>query len=127
MSNLLSPQFWLNQRPDILTAGSRNAVIAVISAFFLLAAASLILKLRKSFYRRLYEKFFHFFISNFLIGAMLFFFSQEMIPLLSSRFWYILWALIMGAWLTFIVKYAKTLPEKKKELEKEKNYKKYLP
>lgn len=127
MGHFFYPQFWFNQRPDLLSAGSRNALIAFICALFLAAIIGFILKRRKDFYRRLYGKLFNFFLSNALIGAILLFFCQEQIPLLSSRFWYLLWVLGLAVWLGFIIKYAKTLPEKKKQSLREQEFKKYLP
>lgn len=127
MRNFLSVQFWFNQRPDLLSSGSKTALIIFIILCLVLLIASIILKVRKGFYNRLWGKLISFFISNALIGAVLLFFCQQLIPLLSSRFWFILWGIGMAAWAAFIIAYAKKLPAKKKEVEREKEFKKYLP
>jgi hypothetical protein len=127
MNNFLSAQLWFNQRPDILSSGSKIILISFIAFCFFSSIIAIILKLKKGFYGRFWEKLFYFFISNFFIGAALYFFCQQMIPLLSSRFWYLLWGAGMAVWISFIILYLKGLPAKKKELIKEREYKKYLP
>jgi multisubunit Na+/H+ antiporter MnhG subunit len=93
----------------------------------LLAIASLILKRKKDFYRTLWGKTFTFFVVNAIIGTAINFFRQEIIPFLSARIWIGLWIVGSIAWIALIISYAKKLPDKKKELEKEKEFKKYLP
>jgi hypothetical protein len=127
MNALFSSSFWLNRSPGMFSSMSGKLLIGVIILSVLLAIASLILKNKKSFYRSLWGKIFALFITNALIGGVLYFFRQQIIPFLSSRIWLGLWALGMIAWAGLIIYYAKKLPDKKKQLDKEKEFKKYLP
>lgn len=127
MNNLLSTTFWFNQRPGELISFWKNAVLASIVVFFALAITAFILKKRGGIYARLFEKILNFSSTNACVGLLLFFFNSEMIPLLSSRFWYLLWAIGSIIWLFFIGKYTLSLPVKKKELEKQRVFEKYLP
>jgi hypothetical protein len=127
MGNLLNLQFWFNQRPDLLVPAAKNTLMGVI--LFLLTAAiiSFILKKGKGFYAVLWKKLFNFFVANAIIGGALLFFSEELVPLLSSRFWLALWLVGAIVWIIFIILYGKTLPEQKKNFAREKELKKYIP
>jgi uncharacterized protein YacL len=127
MSNLFAVHFWFNQRPEPLAQGSERILIGFIILCLVCSVAVQLLKKGRNFYRRLYEKLFVFFIFNALIGAVLFLFSLESIPSLSAHFWYLLWAIGLIVWLSLIGFYLKKLPERKKELLKEKEFNKYLP
>jgi glucan phosphoethanolaminetransferase (alkaline phosphatase superfamily) len=127
MNNLLNVRFWFNSQPEALLPQSSYILIALIALMFVLAVAAWILKSRKGFYRRLWGKLGIFFISNTLIGFVLWFFSEELVPFLSARFWYLLWLAGIIAWLFFLARSVKNLPEKKKELQREEELKKYIP
>lgn len=127
MNNLLSLSFWFDQRPGMLIPFWRNTLIVSIVTFLVLALVSFILKKKGGLYSKLYEKIFNLSSANIFIGLLLLFFNNENIPLLSSRFWYMFWAIGLIVWTTFIVRYAMTLPIKKKEIEKQREFEKYLP
>lgn len=127
MNNLLTWNFWFSQRPGIMIASSRNILIGLLIFFLLMSVAAFILKRRGGFYTRLWERSFNFFSANLVIGAALYFFNQELVPFLSSRFWYLFWLIGIAIWLWFIVRYVRTLPKRKKEIEKENDFQKYIP
>lgn len=127
MSHLFSAQFWFNQRPDLLSSGSKTVLISFIVFCLVSLIIAIFFKLKKDFYSRFWGKLISFFVSNALIGAVLLFFCQQLIPLLSSRFWFILWGIGIIFWLTFIILYVKEFPAKKKESVKERELKKYIP
>ncbi|MFA5248438.1 MAG: hypothetical protein WC415_04400 [Patescibacteria group bacterium] len=127
MNKFFDPIFWFNQRPGLLIPFWKNGLIAVIIASFVLAVIVFIVKKRAGLYRRLLDRIFTFFTTNFFIGLPLFFFNHESIPVLSSRLWYILWFIGMAIWIFFIVRYSLTLPDRKKEVDKEKEFQKYIP
>jgi len=85
------------------------------------------LKSRGGFYRRLWGKCFNFLIANSLVALLLFFFDQELIPVFSARYWYLIWLVCAIAWLVFIVLHFKKMPAIKRELNADQLYKKYLP
>jgi hypothetical protein len=127
MSHFFSAQFWFNQRPDLLSSGSKTALIGFVVFCLISLIIAIFFRLKKGFYSRFWGKLISFFISNALIGAVLFFFCQQLIPLLSSRFWFLLWAAGIIFWIVLIALYAKKFPAKKKELDKERELKKYIP
>ncbi|MDD5527901.1 MAG: hypothetical protein PHO56_02885 [Patescibacteria group bacterium] len=127
MNNLLTAQFWFNQSPDSLIPAMQNLLLAIIAFFLAAAVACFFLKKRQGFYKPFWNKLSIFFISNFIIGALLDFFSLELVPFLSARIWFALWVIGMVVWIVFIVIYAKRLPDKKRQFIAEQNYKKYIP
>lgn len=63
-----------------------------------------------------------------LLSAVSFFFTQTSTPVLGSRFWFLLWALVALVWLGFIMRYlVKTAPQERAERAKLQAYQKYLP
>jgi hypothetical protein len=127
MKNFLNLQFWFNQRPGLLASSFTNVLIGLIILFIIATVLSLIFKSKKGFFAKLWSKIFNLSLTNTIIGVLLLFFSHELIPLLSSRFWFLLWAAGFITWLVFIIIYIKTLPAKRKEQEQEREYKKYIP
>lgn len=127
MNNLFTLSFWFNQRPDHLLPFFRNSLVALIVSFLILAILSFIFKKKPGLYAKLWEKIFNLSSTNIVIGAVFLLFNDQRIPMLSARYWYILWAIGLATWIFFIVRYAKTLPEKKKEFEKQREFEKYLP
>jgi hypothetical protein len=127
MNKFFDPLFWFNQRPGLFTTGFRNVFIGLLVVFLVAAIVSLILKGKKGFLSKFWSKVFNLSLVSFIVGILLLFFNHEMIPFLSSRFWFLLWAIGFITWSVFIIRYLKTLPAKKKELEQEREYKKYIP
>jgi hypothetical protein len=127
MNNFFNSQFWFSQRPGLFVPIFRNFLIGLIAFFIITDITSFVLKTKKKFLSKLWLKIFNFSLANAIIAAFLLFFNYELIPFLSARFWFILWVLGMIIWIVFIVLYAKKLPAKKKEIEQEREYKKYIP
>jgi hypothetical protein len=128
MKNLISLSYWFNSRPGNYTALSFK-ILAIFLILLLLAFVFIkVMNKRKNGpYHKIFSRLSSFSFSNFFIGLFLFFFSYELIPVLSSRFWYLLWALGMVAWLIFIMMEIKKIPEKKRRIAEEKEFKKYIP
>jgi len=127
MKKFLDLSFWFDQQPGALIPLWRNVLIAILISCVILAAITFILKGRKNIYRQLFEKLFYFFNINFIIGLVLFFFNQEIVPVFSSRFWYIIWAIILAIWIYSIIRYMLKLPAKKEDFKKQREFEKYLP
>lgn len=127
--NLLKLSFWFNIRPIPLLPIYNKAFTGFVILLGVLFIASFFIKkaYKKSLYGKVLEDIYSFLFSNFGIGLILLFFNYEMIPLLSARFWFILWALEMGLWIYMIVRDAKKIPARKEQFDKEKEFKKYLP
>lgn len=127
--NLLQLSFWFNLKPTPLLPMYNKALTGFVILLGLSLIASFFIKrvYQKNLYSKVFEEIYSFLYTNFGIGLILLFFNYEMIPLLSSRFWFILWAIEMGIWIYLIVRAAKKIPARKEQFEKEKEFKKYLP
>ena len=124
----LSLNFWFNLRPGHLLPIYQNVLVIFLIILVITGIATFIIKKKKKkLYFRLWEKLFNFSSTNFFFGILLLFFNYEKIPFFSSRFWYLLWALGIAFWIKGLFKYFKSIPERKKEIEEEKAYKKYIP
>jgi len=128
MGNLFTLKFWLDMRPPQLLPIYEKIFIGIILFFVIFSFISYFFGFKKkglfsSVWRHLYS----FSLSNFFIGLFLFFFNYELVPFLSSRFWFLLWAILILIWLFFVFRSLVKIPEKKKKIEEEKEYKKYIP
>lgn len=121
--------FWFNLRPGTFTVFSLKIILSLILLLIILAFVSGLGKKRwiKSLFAGLWHSLYYFFLTNAIIGLILIFFNYEMVPFLSARFWFLLWGISIVIWLFFIYKIIIKIPQKKARLEKEKEFKKYLP
>jgi tellurite resistance protein TehA-like permease len=128
MGNFFSLNFWINTRPGSLSPFGMQVLtffaVLMIALFFL---TKIMQKKKGGLYFKLFDKLNSFFIANFLICLMYMFFTYELIPLLSARFWFLFWIIGMIVWLYFIFKHMQTIPEKKKKLEEKQEFEKYIP
>lgn len=127
MTNLLTWRFWFTLRPESLLPLTQKIFIGLLIIFALTAFFIALIKRKSGIYRGLFKSLYSFFLSNALIGFILFFFDYEIIPFFSARFWLALWFLVMLVWLFFIIKKLKSIPAQKKQDEEKKELKKYLP
>lgn len=129
MGNFLTLNFWFSLRPGAFTSGSLKIVLGFIILLIILAVVSVIIKKRwgKGLYSAFWASLFSFSWANAFIGFLLTFFNYEMVPFLSSRFWFLLWGIGMAVWLGFIIKAMVKIPQRRALLEKEKEFKKYIP
>lgn len=129
MGNFLTWNFWFSARPGAFTGLSLKIVLGFIFLLIILSIASGVIKKRwfKSLYSSFWSGLYTFFLTNAIIGLLLTFFNYEMVPFLSSRFWFLFWAIGMLVWLFFIYRIAVKIPGKRAQLEKEKAFNKYIP
>lgn len=127
--NLLQLSFWFNLKPIPLLPIYDKAFTVLVVLLGLLLIASFFIKkaYRKNIYGKVLEEAYSFMLTNFGIGLILLFFNYESVPLLSARFWFILWAIEMGVWIYLIIRDVKKIPARKEQFEKEKEYQKYIP
>jgi amino acid transporter len=97
-----------------------------------LAAAAVILyfikkRNEKNLYNNFWNSLYNFCLTNFIIGIIIYFFNFESAPFLSARFWFLIWGAEMVVWLFFIIRLFLKIPERKERLEKDKEFKKYIP
>jgi len=126
MNNLFSLTFWFNLRPAPFGHYSKLAMATFI---ILLVAFFVYLKIMKDrgYKSRMWSNLADFTLTNLILACILMFFSLELVPFFSAKFWLLLWLAEIITWLTLIFKRIKSSKAKKEELEKEKIIKKYLP
>ena len=127
MQNLLTWRFWFNLRPEPLLPIFFNLFLGFLILLLLISIITGIKKNQKSLYKIFWKKFYNFSVSILVIGSLLLFFNYERAIFLSSRFWLLIWLIIMLLWLIPIIKQLKLIPEKQKKLLEEQEFKKYLP
>ncbi|MDD4332633.1 MAG: hypothetical protein PHT51_00800 [Patescibacteria group bacterium] len=128
MRNLLTLKYWFTLRPEAFLPVYLKAFIALIILFAVLFVVFWLLgKKKKALYANIFRRLSSFFASNFFIGLVILFFSYEMVVFLSARFWIMFWGIEMLVWLIAIIRKLKEIPERKKQLEKDKEFKKYIP
>ncbi|MDI3496166.1 MAG: hypothetical protein PWQ35_187 [Patescibacteria group bacterium] len=127
MTNFLTIKYWFSVNPGSLVSLGFNLLLALTLALFLLGIITIILKRKKGIYRGVFNSFYDFSVANFILGLLFLFFHYENIPFFTARFWLALWFIGIVIWLYFIFKKIKKIPEKRKELEAEKEKRKYLP
>jgi purine-cytosine permease-like protein len=127
MKALLSLKFWFNLRPGILAA--QNYILAVFVFFLILTIVFAILKKKqaKTAYRQLWESLYSFGLYNSVICLALLFFTYELVPFLSARFWFLVWGIGILVWIYFLVKKFQQVKIRREQLAKEKEFKKYIP
>lgn len=127
MNNLLTWHFWFNLRPEALLPYIQKSFVALFLLLIVLSIITFILKKKSSIYRGFIKRLYNFFLSNSLIALVILFCNYELIPFFSARFWVGLWIIMMLTWLLFIFKSLGKIAVQRKELEKERELKKYLP
>ena len=129
MGNLLTVNFWFNFSPGPLTPFIQKAFIAGILLFLLFAVGfKLITRLyKRSIFKSIWSKFYRLFLTDFFIGLLFLFFTYEQTMFFSSRFWFLLWFIVNIIWVYFIVRIFIQIPEKRRQRNKELEFKKYIP
>jgi hypothetical protein len=128
MKNFISLHYWFNSRPDALAPKVQFIFIAFLVMLLFTTIFFGMYKTRvRGLFFKIWRKLYNFFLSNFIIGLILLFFSYEMVPFLSARAWILFWSLSMLGWLIYISMLGIKLPRLRLEKEKEKEFKKYIP
>ncbi len=129
MNNFFSLKFWLNTRPDQLIPQYQRyfIIFVVISAVSTIVFAFIQARNKKNLYGRFWTSLYYFCLTNTIIGVFLLFFTYEAVPFLSARFWFLLWTAEILVWIFFLAKKLRDIPKRKKQLDEEKQYKKYIP
>lgn len=129
MVNFLTWNFWFSSRPGAFIDFSLKVILGFTFLLIIFSIVSRVIKKRwfKSLYSSFWSGLYAFFLTNAIIGLLLTFFNYEMVPFLSARFWFLLWTISMLVWLFFIYRIAVKIPIKRAQLEKEQEFKKYIP
>jgi len=129
MNNLISLTFWFNSSPEPIGLIGQKA-LAAISAILGIILIIIIIKAygqKLSLYKPSIDKLIPFCIANIIISFYIFFVNYEIIPVLRSRFWYLVWGLVGIIWIIYIIKDFYKRARRREEIAKELEMKKYLP
>ena len=129
MNNLLSFAFWFNSRPETigLTGQKVLATIATILGIIFIIIIIKAYSEKLNIYKPSIEKLIPFCIANIIISIYIFFVNYELVPVLRSRIWYIIWLLIAIFWIISIIKDFYRRAKRREIITKEAEIKKYLP
>lgn len=126
--NIFQLSYWLNTRPGSLEPTVQKYFIVFIALLFVFLLFTIYLKnVKKGSYLRIWRRLNSFALGNFLIALFLLFFTHEKAVFLSARIWFLLWFAVMLAWMVFIYKDLKKIPEMRKKRVENEEYKKYIP
>ena len=127
----LSPSYWFDLSPEPL-----YGIILQFFFFFFTAIvlAGIILRVlgknraRDRYARQFFLGLAPLFFTMGVIGWFILFFRYEGIYLLGARFWYVLWIIVFGLWLGFVLRYhLKIVPQKRQHADMRREQRKYLP
>ncbi len=108
MNNLLTLNLWFGLYPPPMQKGILYFLVIIFALLFLVGVIGKVYSLKakiEKFYRRAISKIGDAFITMGAIGLLLCVFSYEQIPILSMRFFYLVWLIIMLIWAYFLYKY----------------------
>lgn len=135
MSRFFTSTFWFSSALASMSSSKIIFLLIVFGGFIALAIfAKVMVHLKRSdkgleiFSRRIYRKFYNFFLTFGLIGLALVFFNYERVPLLNIRFLYVLCGVGFVIWLVFILRYIfKEIPVQRAKIKQKQEFEKYLP
>lgn len=129
MNNLMNLKYWFSIYPPYLSTSGIKIFAFILIAFLLfsLFLKIFIIKTKEKLHRRLYRKLLSFSLTNIFVFLYLFFLMYEKVPFLASRFWFLVWGIIVLIWLYFIFKFYRKIPSQKEERKKQEEFSKYVP
>ncbi|MFA5644490.1 MAG: hypothetical protein WC928_03125 [Patescibacteria group bacterium] len=127
MFNLLTFKYWFNPTPDSLIYSAKIILVLFLIFLFLAGVFFIFFKKKAGPYKVLANKLYEFSFVNLFIGFLLFFFNYQQIYFLSSRFWFLLWLILLVWWLLNIYTNFKKVIFRREERNKKEQFKKYLP
>ncbi|MEA3449662.1 MAG: hypothetical protein U9Q85_01650 [Patescibacteria group bacterium] len=129
MNILLSPSFWFELRPGVLSPFVFRSLIVFLSLLLAGILVFNLLKKQKSagLYRKIWVSLGTFCLGNLIIGLFLLFFAFEQLPFLAMRAWFLLWFVGMFVWMLFIIKKMSKIPDIKQEKAEKEEFQKYIP
>ena len=133
-SKLININYWFAKQPPYLSEPFTKLFLGL---FFVLIALSIVFQLiafiqKKQNAQKIMIKFWkrlaNFFFWIGIIEIILYFFRYERVPLLSSRFWLILWLLLFFGWGAYIIHIRfKKVPGIVTDKQQKEEFEKYLP
>jgi uncharacterized membrane protein YkvI len=131
MQNLLSLNFWFELYPPALTPWTIRIMLVIFVALLLVGIVGKIYSIKtklEKWTRRTVDKASSMLITMGVLGLMIFFFGYEQIPILSMKFGYIIWIVLLGIWLYFLYNFIfNEIPRQRKLKQEREHVDKWLP
>jgi len=132
MNQFFQLSFWFDAHPLPFIQPLYWVLLAICLLALVLGFLTSVLKLKKYKNKRLalitLAKLEAWLYSLSIVGLILIFLKYQRVAFLGMRVWLGLWLLVWLVWLAFIFKYIfAEVPRIKKELEKKREFEKYLP
>ncbi len=129
MKNFLTLKFWFSANPGDLTLQAQAGFLILIVILAAIGAYSWWWRKEnaKGLYRKIYGRVMTLGFTNAGLGLLLLFFEYEAVPILSMRFWPLVWFFSMVGWGWLIGKDIQRIPQIRAQIEEERKIKKYIP
>jgi len=130
-SNFFTLSYWFSPQPGPLMNSAAQFLLIVfglclIGAIIFYSIARI--KKDDPVIFKLYSKIKNLFTTLAVVGFIILFFFWQQVPYLSSRFWVVIWLLILLIWAGFIGRFGFfEAPKRKEEIKKKRKFEKYLP
>ena len=128
---LLNLQYWFGNSPPPMAPEWASIFFGVFGAMFLFGLIIRLVASRGKHDRFVAQSFVR--LSRLLVvlgvlGIIIVFLSFEQIPFLGSRFWFLIWGLILIIWFGWIVRYlVKVVPKERQAAFERARREQYLP
>lgn len=128
MGRFFTSTYWFNLRPQPI--GFKTEVYFLIFCALLVALYVFIKVKRKKdkkFNSRLYRSLADFSLTNSIIAFLLVFANWQMIPIVITKIWLVVWLAEMVFWCWLMFNRLQKTKGRKEDLEQQKVIKKYIP
>ena len=125
-----NPRHLFSLRPPLM---QNRAVLILLITFgvFIVAgiACNVLTKSNKNYLTaKGFKKLANLFLTTGSLGLVYLFFAWQGVTLLSARFWLLILLIVAAVWLIFILKYLMIqVPKKRQEINKKREFEKYIP
>lgn len=129
MEKFITMNYWFNVNAGELEPKMQKLLFIILVIFLILAIFISVIKKSKQngFYYKIFNSLQLFFITNFIVGVFLYFFTYQGIYFLSSRFWFLAWFVFVVIWLNTIRSLFLKIPKIKEKVKEKEKYSKYIP
>lgn len=125
-----NPAHLFSLRPEAMSSRAAGILSIFFVALIILGILSKLKtkKVKSGLDANAWLQLYHLFLTIGIIGMFYTFFASQGVILLGARFWILIIGIVALVWGGFIIKYLKVdLPQKKNVIQKQQNFKKYIP
>lgn len=123
--------YWFNLRPEPLSGRGQTSLKWFFLGLLIILVVNLLYlgwKKKDKIIAKVVEKLAYWSAAMIVFGLVWYWFGYEGVPVLSARFWWLIWLAVFLGWLVLIIKYlVKDLPRQIKQRQQQEKIRKYLP